>query len=71
MGVPISFLDQYSHDQFEILGISNRDRNHPLKCKIYQESDYPRFNDFNAHPVVLKNGVFGNLYTRVFVRRKR
>lgn len=71
MGVPNSCKDQYNPDQFEILGISNRDRNHPRKCKIYQESDYPRFNDFNAHPVVLKNGVFDNLYTRVFVRRKR
>ena len=71
MGVPISFMDQYIPDQFEILGISNRDRNHPLKYKIYQESDHPCFNDFYTPPEVLTNGVFDNLYTRAYVRRKR
>ena len=70
MGVPISFMDKHNPEQFEILGISNRDRDHPLKIKIYRESDHPRFNDFNAHPVVLKNGVLHNLYTRVFIRRR-
>lgn len=71
MGVPISFMDKYNPNQFEILGITNRDRDHPLKCKIYQENDHPRFNDFNASPCVLKDGELENLYTRVFIRRKQ
>ena len=71
MGVPISFMDRYNPNQFEILGISNRDRKHSIKCKVYQQGDHPRFNDFNASVVLKRNGVLDSLYTRLFIRRKQ
>jgi hypothetical protein len=33
MGVPITFLEKYNPDQFEILGITDRDNNSGLKTK--------------------------------------
>ena len=33
MGVPITFLDKYNPDQFEILGITDRDNNSGVKTK--------------------------------------
>ena len=35
MGVPITFLDKYNPEQFEILGITDRDNNSGLKTKTY------------------------------------
>lgn len=46
MGVPISFMDKYNPEQFEILDIFN-------------------------HPIVTKNEISKNLYTRVIIRRKQ
>jgi len=47
MGVPISFLDKYSPEQFEILGITDRDNNSGLKTKVYTEEDAPNPGDLN------------------------
>ncbi len=39
MGVPITFLDKYSPDQFEICGITcNKSFNNPLHTKIYKKA---------------------------------
>ena len=42
MGVPISFLDKYCPEQFEIVGIAKRGAGDPkLKSKVYTKDDYP------------------------------
>ena len=47
MGVPISFLDKYCPEQFEILGITDRGNYYGLKTKEYTCSDTPKANDLN------------------------
>ena len=42
MGVPISFLDKYCPEQFEIVGIAKRGAGDPkLKSKVYTKDDFP------------------------------
>jgi hypothetical protein len=41
MGVPISFIDKYSPEQFEIIGMAKRGAGDPaLKSKVYTKADY-------------------------------
>ncbi len=39
LAVPISFLDKYNPDQFEILGVTQRNDD-PYKIKKYTTADY-------------------------------
>lgn len=39
MGVPITFMDKFNADQFEIVGISNHDA-HPIKPLVEQDAKY-------------------------------
>ena len=68
MGVPISFMDKYNPDQFEIVGITGRDVE--LKSKVYGK-DVEGWNDLNAHPVLLINGKHKSLYDRILIRHRR
>ena len=71
MGVPISFLDKYSPDQFEIMGIAKRGAGDPaLKTRVYTAGDYPNYNDLNAGPVIIENDAPRNTYARIFIRHK-
>ena len=69
MGVPISFLSKYNPDQFEILGITQRNDD-PHKTKRYTTDDYPNANDLNARAVVIMDGVPRAMYARILVRHK-
>jgi hypothetical protein len=69
MGVPISFLSKYNPDQFEILGITQRNDD-PHKTKRYTTDDYPNANDLNARAVVITDGVPRAMYARILVRHK-
>lgn len=61
MGVPITFLDKYSPEQFEIIGMCS-------SAGYDQEIvGLPKLKDGDARPLV--NGK--NLYARYFVRRKK
>ena len=77
MGVPITFMDKYNPDQFEIVGMcENLDLYH-LKTRIYTPKEcrdryYELFGkqgtyDLNAAGVV--NGV--KVYQRILIRRKQ
>lgn len=77
MGVPITFMDKYSPDQFEILGMcENLDLYH-LKTKVYTPQEcrdryYELFGkkgtyDLNASGVVRGKKV----YQRILIRRRR
>ena len=41
MGVPITFLDKHNPEQFEVMGITDRDNNSGLKTKEYTLADVP------------------------------
>ena len=69
MGVPISFLDKYCPDQFEILGITDRGNEWGLKTKEYTISDTPNFADLNRRGAIWSNGVLASTYARLLIRK--
>jgi hypothetical protein len=71
MGVPITFLDRYNPDQFEILGITDRDNNSGIKTKEYTEADVPNFGDLNRRGVVRVGNEHKPIYARLIIRCRR
>lgn len=69
MGVPISFLDKYCPEQFEILGITDRGDEWGLKVKEYTISDSPHFTDLNRRGAIRKNGSLTSTYARLLIRK--
>ncbi len=69
MGVPISFLEKYSPEQFEILGITQRNDD-PYKTKRFTTSEYKNANDLNARAVVMVDGKPKSVYARILIRHK-
>ena len=65
MGVPISFLDKYCPEQFEILGISLELANMDIIKK--------RLGKLNGGPrlYVEKDGELVRLYERIIIRKKQ
>ena len=61
MGVPITFLDHYSPEQFKIIGMCSSAGYSPEIVGL------PKLKDGDARPLV--NGK--NLYARVYIRRKK
>lgn len=70
MGVPISFLDFYCPEQFEILWITQRNDD-PYKMKKYTKSDYANANDLNARSVIIMDGRPQPMYPRILIRRRK
>lgn len=71
MGVPITFLDKHNPDQFEILGITDRDNNSGLKTKTYTANDVPNPGDLNRRGVIKVGRTYKPTYARLLIRRKR
>lgn len=71
MGVPITFLDKYNPEQFEILGITDRDNNSGIKTKVYTEADAPNFGDLNRRGVIRDGNILKSTYARLFIRHRR
>lgn len=72
MGVPISFMDKYNPEQFEIMGITDRQGTSGLKTKIYNAEDSPKWNDLNARGVVkLPDGTYIQIYARILIRHRK
>lgn len=79
-GVPITFLTKYNpssktgkHNlgsKFEIVGIIDRQNTYHWRFKKYTQSDDPKYNDFNAHPVLKINGEYKNKYPRILIRMR-
>ena len=69
MGVPISFLDKYCPEQFEILGITQRNDD-PFKTKKYSIEQYKNANDLNARGVIMIDGQPKSMYARILIRKK-
>jgi hypothetical protein len=71
MGVPITFLDKYNPEQFEVLGITDRQNTSGLRLKKYTEEDSPKYNDLNARSVIkLDDGTYKQIYARILIRNK-
>jgi hypothetical protein len=71
MGVPITFLDRYNPEQFEILGITDRGNEHGLKTKEYQKGDAPNPGDLNRRAAIkLPDGSYRATFARLLIRRR-
>ena len=71
MGVPISFLDKYNPEQFEIVGMAERGAvDRALKTRVYTAEDYPNYSGLNSGPVIIENGTPRNTYARIFIRHR-
>jgi hypothetical protein len=71
MGVPITFLDKYNPDQFEILGITDRDNNSGLKTKEYTRKEVPNPGDLNRRAVIKDGNEYKATYARLLIKRKK
>ena len=81
MGVPISFLDKYSPDQFEIVGMCENEDLYNYKTKVYTAAEckkayLDKFEkkgtyDMNASGVVFRDGLLEKVYQRVLIMNKK
>ena len=70
IGVPITFLHKYNPEQFEIVGITDRQDSFGFRTHKYTVEEYPNANDLNARACVLENGKPKALYARILIKRK-
>ena len=80
MGVPISFLDKYCPEQFEIVGMCENEDLYGLKTKVYttlecKDAYMQKFGkkgtyDLNASGVIICGGLKEKVYQRILIRRK-
>lgn len=78
MGVPITFLDKYNPEQFNIVGMCENENLYRLKTKVYTTAEckqayLDKFNkkgtyDLNASGVLLKNGLLEKVYQRILIK---
>ena len=81
MGVPISFLDKYNPEQFEIVGMCENSDLYNLKTKTYgtgecKQAYLDKFAkkgtyDLNASGVVLRDGLLEKVYQRVLIKKNK
>ncbi|MEI6347638.1 MAG: adenine-specific methyltransferase EcoRI family protein [Bacteroidota bacterium] len=81
MGVPITFLDKYSPEQFEIVGMCENEDLYKLKTKNYTTAEckqayLDKFGikgtyDLNASGVVLRDGLLEKVYQRVLIKHRK
>lgn len=71
MGVPITFVDKYNPDQFEIIGFTHRNDPYNLKTKFYTKDDADNFNDLNGSPIIMNGGDPKFIYMRIIIRNKK
>ena len=81
MGVPVSFLDKYCPEQFEIVGMCENEDLYKLKTKIYSSEEckqayIEKFGkkgtyDLNASGVIIRNGLREKVYQRILIRKKQ
>lgn len=71
MGVPVTFLDKYNPNQFEILGITDRDPKNKYRAKMYNKEDSPKYNDLNRRAAIRVNGELKPTYARLLIKLKQ
>jgi len=70
IGVPISFLEVYNPDEFELLGITDRDNNSGVRTKIYKREDSSNYSDLNRRGAIQKKGILTSTYARLLIKRR-
>lgn len=70
MGVPVTFLDKYNPDQFEIIGLTDRQNTSGLRTKKYTASDTPKYNDLNRRGAIKVGGDYRPTYARILIKKK-
>jgi len=71
MGVPITFLDKYNPDQFEILGITDRNNLYGLTTKVYTKRDGKNYSDCNRRAAIRQpDGTLKSTYARLLIRNR-
>lgn len=69
MGVPITFLGKHNPDQFELLGITDRNNPYGLTTKVYTPVDGPNYSDCNRRAAIRQvDGSLRSTYARLLVR---
>lgn len=68
MAVPITFLDKYNPDQFEILDTTERWSS--MRLKKYTKDEWPEANDMNATWIVMTDNGYLKGYKRLLIRKK-
>ena len=71
IGVPITFLDKYNPEQFEIIGFTHRNDPYELKTKMYTHEDGVNYNDLNGSPILKIDNQYRFVYMRIIIKRKR
>jgi hypothetical protein len=71
MGVPITFLDKHNPEQFEILGITDRENDSGLKTKIYTNNDVPNPGDLNRRGAIKIGDNYKSTYARLLIKNKK
>ena len=71
MGVPISFLDKYSPEQFEILGITDRENISGLRLKLYTLEDASNYGDLNRRAAIKVGDELISTYARLLIKHKK
>lgn len=80
IGVPVSFIDKYCSEQFEIIGKCENLDLYKLKTKVYSSKEckqayFDKFGkkgvyDLNASGVLIKNGIKEKVFSRILIKRK-
>lgn len=71
MGVPLTFLDKYNPDQFEILGMGDRSNSSGLRTRLYTSADAPNHNDLNRTCAYRRpDGGLKGTYDRILIRHR-
>ena len=81
MGVPISFLDKYCPEQFEILGMCENEDLYGMKTRVYTSAEckaayLKKFGkkgtyDLNASGVITIDGIQEKVYQRILIRHRK
>jgi len=71
MGVPVTFLDKYNPNQFEILGITDRDPKNKYRAKMYTKEDSLKYNDLNRRAAIRVNNELKPTYARLLIKLKQ
>ena len=71
MGVPVTFLEHYNPDQFEIIGITDRGDEWGIKTREYSRSDVANAGDLNRRAAIKKGKSYKATYVRLLIRYKQ
>ena len=71
MAVPITFLDKFNPEEFEILGITDRNNKYGLTTKIYTKADAKNYSDLNRRGAIKNpDGTYDAKFPTILIRRK-